>query len=85
MKTLILITVLTTTMLTSASANFSFIGDMIKDMTEAAKDMKTEGMDIAKEVKSEGIDSLKDMKDDASNTTSEIVDKSKELKVEAKQ
>ena len=41
-----LISALTVALLTSASADFSFIGDMIKDMTKAAKDIKSNVTEI---------------------------------------
>jgi len=73
MKKITLLTVLTATILTTASADLSFMGNMIRDMTNAAK-----------EIKKESINSVKDMKDDISDTGLKTVDKSKELKEEAK-
>jgi len=78
MKKITLLIVLMATILTTSSANFSFMGDMIRDMTNAAKEMKTDtvdvakdiktdGIDVAKEIKSEGIDGFKDMKNDLSD------------------
>jgi len=73
MKKITLLTVLTATILTTASADLSFMGNMIRDMTNAAK-----------EIKKESINSVKDMKDDVSDTGLKTVDKSKELKEEVK-
>ena len=46
MKKITLITTLTIAMLTTASADFSFMGDMIRDMTNVAKNMKDEAIDM---------------------------------------
>ena len=73
MKKITLLTVLTATILTTASADLSFMGNMIRDMTNAAKEMKKDT-----------INSVKDMKDDISDTGLKTVDKSKELKEEVK-
>lgn len=83
MKRVTILTILTTTILTTASANFSFMGDMIKDMTDAAKnittnvtdemkEIKTDTIDIAKEMKNSGIDGMKDIKDDLNSSIKKI-------------
>jgi len=72
MKKLMLLTVLTATMLTTASANFSFMGDMIRDMTDAAKEMKNNTIDVAKDIKTEGIDAGKDVKNNLKDSAKEL-------------
>jgi len=84
MKKLILLVALTATMLTTASANFSFMGDMMRDMTDAAKEMRTEATDGMKEMKTDTIDAVKEMKtegiDAAKDMKSEGIDGVKEMK-----
>ncbi len=96
MKKLTLLAILSGAVLTTASANFSFMGDMIKDMRDTARDMKTNTIDVAKDIKDEGIDAVKDMKDESIDGIKDIKDdvnstdinstsdKSKDIKEEAK-
>lgn len=74
MKKLILLAILTGTVLTTASANFSFMGDMIKDMRDTARDMKSNSIDVAKDIKDEGIDAVKDIKDESIDGIKDIKD-----------
>jgi hypothetical protein len=53
MKKITLITTFAVIVATTASANMSFMSDMIRDMTDAAKDVKSEVIDSAKEIKND--------------------------------
>jgi len=71
MKKTTVITLLMASILTTASAGFSFMGDMIKDMRDAAQEMKEEVTDGAK-----------DMKDEMRDAKTEIIDNAKDMKPE---
>jgi len=74
-----LITILMATMLTTASAGFSFMGDMIRDMNDAAQDIKSEAIDGAKDMKDEMIDAKSDMIDEIKNAKDDISDNVKDV------
>jgi len=80
MRKLTLATILTVTIMTTASANFSFMGDMIRDMTDVAREMKDNTIDTAREIKDNGIDSVKDIKDNISDDINDSKEKKEELK-----
>jgi len=76
MKKIILITAMVSLMVTTSSAGMSFMGDMISDMTDAAREMKDSAMDMGKDMKSETVDSAKEVKSDMIDTAKDIKDTS---------
>jgi hypothetical protein len=64
MKNITITTALLLSLLTPASAGFSFMGDMISDMREAAQEMKDDTTDVARDMKDEMIEAKSDMTDD---------------------
>jgi len=68
MKNFTITTALLLTLCTPASADFSFMGDMIRDMREAAQDIKNEATDGARDMKDEIIEAK-------SSISNEIKDK----------
>ena len=73
MTKLTLLTLLTASMLTTASADMGF-GGIMKDMMDVPKDMITEGTDAMKEMK----DSAKDVAEDAKDAVTDMKDSAKD-------
>ena len=74
MKKIILITAMVASIITTSSAGMSFMGDMINDMTDAAREMKDSAMDVGKDMKSETVDSAKEVKTDMIDTAKDMKD-----------
>jgi hypothetical protein len=74
MKKIILITAMITSLVTTSFAGMSFMGDMIRDMTDAAREMKDSAIDAGKDMKSETVDSAKEIKTDMIDTAKDMKD-----------
>jgi len=80
MKNFTITTALLLTLLTPVSAEFSFMGDMIKDMKKAAADMKDNSIDLARDTKDEMVDAKSSMTEDMKEIKNDISDSAKDLK-----
>ena len=80
MKKFTITTALLLTLLTPASAGFSFMGDMISDMRKAAADMKDNSIDVVRDTKDEMVDAKSSMSDDMKDMKDDISDNAKDLK-----
>jgi len=78
MKNFTITTALLLTLLTPASAGFSFMGDMISDMREAAQEIKTEATDGARDMKDEMIDAKSSISDEIKDIKNEVTDNIKD-------
>jgi len=67
----VLLTALTASMITSASADMGF-GGMMKDMMDVPKEMITETTDSMKEMKNSTKDSMTEMKDSATDMKNDV-------------
>jgi outer membrane lipopolysaccharide assembly protein LptE/RlpB len=67
----VLLTALTASMITSASADMGF-GGMMKDMMDVPKEMITETTDSMKEMKNSTKDSMTEMKDSATDIKDDV-------------
>ena len=71
MKKIILLTTLTASMITSASADMGF-GGMIKDMMDVPKEIIKSTTDSMKEIKDSTKDSMTDINDDDDTETKDV-------------
>ena len=82
MKKLVLLTALTASMITSASADMGF-GGMMKDMMDVPKEMITSTTDSMKEMKDSTKDSMTEMKDSATDIKNDVKMPTIEMKTKA--
>jgi len=79
MTKLTLLTLLTASMLSTASADMGF-GGIMKDMMDVPKDMITEGTDAMKEMKNSAKDAVEDAKDAATDMKDSAKDATTDMK-----